>query len=236
MLMILSGCSGVGKNTIINKLLRESDRFEFMPTFTTRAMREGEKEGYPYHYTTKEDFERRIADGEFYEYEKVHDNYYGTNKLILNEKKKTGKILIKDIDVLGTLNLERKMAQYIKIVTIFLDVGSKQVLIKRLIGRGEKDIELRMKRYDMEVSHAHEYQYVINNVEVDKTISIINAIVDYELSGNKLVNCEDKEELDASDNNYIYLRLVDGKLCVKSGYDKYEANLNGTARTAMRIL
>lgn len=217
MLIILSGCSGVGKNTIINRLLQDSDRFEFMPTFTTRAMREGEREGFPYYYTTKEDFERRIAAGEFYEYENVHGNYYGTNKKVLEEKKKTGKILIKDIDVLGTLNLEKKMSSDIKIVTVFLDVESKQVLIDRLIGRGEKDIELRMKRYELEVSHAKEYQYIVNNIEIERTISIINAIVDHELSNEEFV-CGSTDDVTnvKPDDGMVELEPVNGKLVLKN--------------------
>lgn len=216
MLIILSGCSGVGKNTIINRLLQDGDRFEFMPTFTTRAMREGEREGFPYYYTTKEDFERRIAAGEFYEYENVHGNYYGTNKKVLEEKKKTGKILIKDIDVLGTLNLEKKMSSDIKIVTVFLDVESKQVLIDRLIGRGEKDIELRMKRYELEVSHAKEYQYIINNVEIERTVDIINAIVDRELSNEEFA-CGSTDVTNVqSDDGIVELDLVNGELVLKN--------------------
>lgn len=224
MLIILSGCSGVGKNTIINRLLQDGDRFEFMPTFTTRAMREGEREGFPYYYTTKEDFERRITAGEFYEYENVHGNYYGTNKKVLEEKKKTGKILIKDIDVLGTLNLEKKMSSDIKIVTVFLDVESKQVLIDRLIGRGEKDIELRMKRYELEVSHAKEYQYIINNVEIERTIDIINAIVDRELSNEEFA-CGSTDVTNVqSDDGIVELDLVNGKLVLKNSNAKNMLN------------
>lgn len=235
MLIILSGCSGVGKNTIINKLLQDGDRFEFMPTFTTRAMREGEREGFPYYYTTKEDFERRIAAGEFYEYENVHGNYYGTNKKVLEEKKKTGKILIKDIDVLGTLNLEKKMSSDIKIVTVFLDVESKQVLIDRLIGRGEKDIELRMKRYEMEVSHAKEYQYIINNVEIEKTINAINAIVDHELSGDSFAFAGVRSSDDKSDGNQVVeLELVDGKLVLKDGEDEKTLKSSGHVAKLIR--
>ena len=236
MLIILSGCSGAGKNTIINKLLSESDRFEFMPTFTTRAMREGEREGFPYQFTTKEDFERRIAQGEFYEYENVHGNYYGTNRRILQEKKQGGKILIKDIDVLGTLNLERKMLSDEKIITVFLDVSSKDELIKRLIGRGEKDIELRMRRYEMEISHAKDYQYIINNVEIDRTVNILNAIVDAEISGKAFEKADEyAESIESQSDVPVNLAYCGGRLLITSGYNDYLSALNSGTKIAKRI-
>lgn len=80
MLVILSGSSGVGKNTVINKILEENSNIELMPTMTTREMRDGEEPGKPYAFVSKEEFEQMIENGELLEYQIVHGFYYGTPK------------------------------------------------------------------------------------------------------------------------------------------------------------
>lgn len=176
MLVIISGSSGVGKNTIINELIKRMPEVELMPTLTTREMRNNEKQGAPYFFVSETGFKKLIADDELYEYEKVHNSYYGTSKKILNEKIKDKKVLIKDIDVKGTMQLIYKLEKDIVVVPIFLTV-SREELIDRLKGRGEKDIELRLQRYDYEQSMAKNYEYVIQNVEMEKTIQILEKII-----------------------------------------------------------
>ena len=104
MLVIFSGGSGVGKNTVIENLLTNK-AFAFMPTYTTRKCRPNESEGNPYCFISTEEFLKKIEQNEFYEYQRVHEHYYGTSKTLLNDRLKSGKILLKDIDVLGTQNL-----------------------------------------------------------------------------------------------------------------------------------
>ena len=172
MLMILSGCSAVGKNTVIKTLLREhAEMFCSMPTYTTRAPRPGEREGDPYCFLTDEQFRQKIAEGELYEYEQIHTSYYGSSRKLLAEARKSGKVIVKDIDVKGALNLSRLLREDMRVVTVFL-YAEKELLRSRLRGRGdaEADIAIRLRRYDEEMSYIDAYDYRIENLVLADTV------------------------------------------------------------------
>ena len=151
MLVILSGVSGAGKDTIKKELIKRMEDVISLPSYTSRAPREGEEEGVQYHFITKEDFEKRIKNNEFYEYDLHHNNYYGTSRKLMNEKIQSGKIIVKDIEVNGTENLVKILKDDTNLVTIFLKV-EKEELRRRLIGRGdnlsEEELELRLGRLE----------------------------------------------------------------------------------------
>ncbi|MDP4182548.1 MAG: guanylate kinase [Bacillota bacterium] len=174
MLVILSGSSGVGKNTIINRILEDMDNVELMPTMTTREKRPGEETGKPYIFISKEEFERMIQADELVEHQIVHGFYYGTPKNIVNEKMKSNKILIKDIDVDGTQNLVKRLNN---VVTIYLKPKSKEQLIERLIGRGEERIEARLQRYEYEEAMSNTYKYILINDQMEETVQKIKDII-----------------------------------------------------------
>lgn len=174
MLLILSGSSGVGKNTIINRLLQENENLALMPTVTTRDMRPGESQWEPYYFATREEFEQMVANGEMVETCEIHGNLYGTNRKILEEATASGKILIKDIDVEGTLNLMKALPD---VVSIYLKPVSKEQLEERLRGRGETQIELRLKRYDYEETMSKHYHYVLVNDKIEDTLETIREII-----------------------------------------------------------
>ena len=183
MLVILSGVSGAGKDTIKKELIRIMDDVDSLPSYTSRAPRPGEKDGDAYHYISKEEFEQKIKEEEFYEYDLHHDNYYGTSKKLLNDKIKSGKIIIKDIEVNGTENLVRLLKSDTRIVTIFLKVNEKE-LRDRLKNRGdnlsEEEIELRIGRLKYEESKIPNYDYLIKNDNFEKTVAIIKTIIEQE--------------------------------------------------------
>ena len=187
MLVILSGVSGAGKDTIKKELIKRMENVISLPSITSRKPRIGEEEGVQYHFITKKEFEEKIKNNEFYEYDLHHENYYGTSKKLMNEKIKSGKIIVKDIEVNGTENLLKILKDDIKIVTIFLKV-EKEELRKRLIARGdnlsEDEIELRLKRLDYEESKIKLYDYVIKNDDLEKTVNIIMAIIENEKEKN----------------------------------------------------
>jgi len=174
MLVILSGSSGVGKNTVINKLLEDVKDLELMPTMTTREKRPGEEDGKPYIFVSKEIFLEMIDEGGLVEYEIVHGNYYGTPKKIVHEKMSSNKVLIKDIDVDGTQNLVKNLEN---VITIYLKPKSKEQLIERLIGRGEDQIEVRLKRFEYEEEMSKKYKYVIVNDIMEDTVNRIKEII-----------------------------------------------------------
>ncbi len=180
MLVLLSGVSGAGKDTIKKELLKRMDNVTTMPSYTDRLPRPGEVDGQIYNFVTTEEFEQKIKEGEFYEYSVHHEHYYGTSKKVLNEKIKDGKIIVKDIEVNGTENLLKLLKDDIKIVTIFLRVP-KDELRRRLENREEKasikEIELRLNRFDYEESKIGMYDYVIKNDDLEKTVQIIMTII-----------------------------------------------------------
>lgn len=183
MLVLLSGVSGSGKDTIKNELLKRMEGLTTMSSYTDRLPRPGEEDNKIYKFITTEEFEQKIKDEEFYEYSVHHEHYYGTSKKILNNKIKEGKTIIKDIEVNGTKNLLDLLKNDIKIVTIFLRVP-KDELRRRLENRIEKanlkDIELRLNRFDYEESKINMYDYVIKNDDLEKTVQIIMAIIENE--------------------------------------------------------
>ena len=92
MLVLLSGVSGAGKDTIKKELIERMDNVESLPSFTDRAPRENDIPGKTYNFVSTEEFEAMIKAGELYEYDIHHNHYYGTSRKILNEKIKEGKI------------------------------------------------------------------------------------------------------------------------------------------------
>ena len=183
MLVILSGVSGAGKDTIKKELIKRMKNVISLPSFTSREPREGEEEGIQYHFITKEQFKEKIKNEEFYEYDLHHENYYGTSKKLMNEKIDSGKIIVKDIEVNGTENLIKKLGNDTKLVTIFLKVD-KEELKNRLINRGdnlsEADMQLRLGRLEYEESKIGLYDYVIKNDNLEKTVQIIMTIIENE--------------------------------------------------------
>jgi len=183
MLVLLSGVSGAGKDTIKKELMKRMENVTSMPSYTDREPRPGEVDGQIYNFITTEEFENKIKENEFYEYSVHHEHYYGTSKKILNEKVKSGKIIVKDIEVNGTENLLKLLKNDMDIVTIFLRVP-KEELRKRLEHRVEKanlkEIELRLNRFDYEESKIGIYDYVLKNDDLEKTVQIIMTIIENE--------------------------------------------------------
>ena len=183
MLVILSGVAGAGKDTVKKELMKRMKDVDTLPSYTSRPKREGDVEGGTYNFVSKEQFEEMIENGDFYEYDVHHDNYYGTSKKLLNDKIREGKIIVKDIDVNGTEHLKDLLKADTKIITIFLRV-SKEELKRRLKDRIDKpspaEIRLRLGRFEYEESRINLYDYVIKNDDLEKTVQIIMKIIENE--------------------------------------------------------
>lgn len=180
MLIFISGVSGSGKNTIINKVLEKNKHnLKFLTSCTTRKIREGEIDGYSYHFLTEEQFDEKLNNGEFAESVQLHSHRVGILKnSLLNAEKEN---IIKDVDVYGVNNIKNYLKNSaVKFITIFLDVD-KDTLKERLISRGEKDIELRLKRYELENSFKNSYDYIIYNNNIEDTTNKILSILEKEI-------------------------------------------------------
>ena len=190
MLVLLSGVSGAGKDTIKKELIKRNSNIVSLPSYTDRAPRTGEVNGEIYNFISTQEFEELIKNGDLYEYDVHHNHYYGTSKKLLNERINSGKIIVKDIDVNGTENLVKLLGKDTKIITIFLRVAKQELerrLIERTPGIDPKEIKIRLNRFDYEESKIGIYDYVIKNNDLEKTIQIISTIIKYE---EKLENPE----------------------------------------------
>ncbi len=191
MLVILSGVAGAGKDTIKKELIKRMENVESLPSYTSRAIREGDIEGETYNFVSRAEFEEMIENEEFYEYDIHHNQYYGTSRKLLNDKIKSGKIIVKDIDVNGTEHLKELLGNDTKVVTIFLRVP-KEELKHRLENRIDKpspqEIILRLNRFDYEESRISLYDYVLKNNDLEKTVRIIMTIIENEVRLEKEEN------------------------------------------------
>ena len=180
MLVILSGVAGAGKDTIKKEIIKRMENVKSIPSFTSRPPREGDIPGKTYIFLTKEEFEKKIRNDEIYEYDIHHNNYYGTSKQILNEESKTG-IIIKDIDVKGMINLRKYLNGKVKMISIFLDAPD-ELLEKRLVMRGERAerVKVRLSRGELERKYKDEFDLVVENIELKKTLKIIEDFIEYQ--------------------------------------------------------
>jgi guanylate kinase len=162
---LVSGPSGSGKTTLCRRLADEKEA-HYSISCTTRPPREGEVDGKDYHFLSKDDFESRIAAGEFLEHAEVHENYYGTLKTEVLDHLAAGTDVVMDIDVQGADQVRSCPDSRIKtaMIDLFVMPPSEEELRARLTGRGtdaEEVITLRMKNALEEMKHWPEYSYRI---------------------------------------------------------------------------
>ncbi len=183
MLVLISGLSASGKNTIIQNLKNQRDDIEilYQASATTRPPRDSDSLFKTYIYKTDDEFRESIENGEFIEYEFVHGNFYGTIKSAFDDAlKDDSKFYIKDIDVKGCINLKKYFKKE-KIITIFLDAPD-EILKERLVNRGDtpEQIVKRMSRNAYEREFKIYYDYKIENLNLEDTLNKINYLLDQE--------------------------------------------------------
>jgi guanylate kinase len=175
-LFVISGASGVGKSTVLAKVMAARADLQFSVSATTRAPRPGEVDGKSYYFVTHEAFEQMIAEDAFVEYDRHMANYYGTPERQLEEKLVTGSVIL-DIEPVGAGNVRKKRPDA---TLIFIAPPSMEELERRLRGRGdtpEDQIQLRLERAKWEMDQSQWYDHIVINDQVDacadKIISII---------------------------------------------------------------
>lgn len=180
-LFIISAPSGSGKSTLVNQLRSLVEGLDFSISYTTRAPRGSEEDGREYHFTTRKEFERMIAAGDFLEWAEVFGNYYGTAVSALKHAKDAGKDLLLDIDVQGAVQVMEKMPEA---VSIFVLPPSPQVLEMRLRSRSEAEhvtsedvIQKRLAEARNELKLMRDYKYALVNDVLDQAVIELRAIV-----------------------------------------------------------
>lgn len=175
-LFVISGASGVGKSTVLSRVMQAHGNICFSVSATTRAPRPGEQDGVNYYFVTKQRFEEMIAQDAFLEYDNHMKNYYGTPKAQLEEKLQQGDVLL-DIDPNGAFQVQKKRPDA---TLIFIAPPSLEELERRLRSRGDTDeaqIQVRLDRVKWEVEQSKKYHYVVINDQVktcaDKILNII---------------------------------------------------------------
>jgi len=174
---IISAPSGSGKSTLVGQLMTRVPRLRFSVSYTTRPLRGQEKDGHDYHFISREEFERRLADDEFLESAEVFGNYYGTHRSELDRAKSEGVDLVLDIDVQGARQLKGRISGG---VSIFILPPSRQILEQRLRARSqdsEQVIERRLREAAEEIRNYSQYDYVLVNREVAASVDTLVSIV-----------------------------------------------------------
>ena len=180
-LIVVSGPSGSGKTTIARTLLRDIPSLRFSVSATTRQIRMGEREGTDYYYLSREEFQRRVAAGEFVEWEEVYGNLYGTLRAEVDGALVRGRHLLFDVDVKGALSIKKR---YPVALLLFIRPPSRETLEARLRARSTEDeatVQRRLARTDMELELGEQFDHRVVNDVLDRAIAETKEIVEHHL-------------------------------------------------------
>jgi len=175
-LFIVSAPSGAGKTSLVKALLKRLSDVVVSVSHTTREPRSGEQGGVDYHFVAKSEFEAMVAAGDFLEYARVFDNFYGTSRAAVAEQLEAGRDVILEIDWQGARQVRSLAPQA---VSVFILPPSRETLRQRLTARGqdsEQVIERRMRDAISEMSHYGEYHYLVFNDDFEHAVAELRAL------------------------------------------------------------
>ena len=173
---VFSGASGVGKSTVLNRVMAQRKDLRFSVSATTRDPRPGEIDGQSYYFIPKERFQEMIREDAFVEYDEHMGNFYGTPKFQLEDKLETGSVVL-DIEPNGAFNVKRWRPDA---VLIFIAPPNLEELERRLRGRGdtsEEQIKLRQERVRWEMEQSEKYDHIVINNQVETCVEEILSIM-----------------------------------------------------------
>jgi guanylate kinase len=177
MVIIMSAPSGAGKTSICDAVVKKNKNIVYSISTTTRAPRKGEKNGKEYYFVTEAQFKAEIKQKQFVEWAKVHNNYYGTSKKILESIISKGKDVLLDIDVQGAIKIKK---QYKDALMIFIMTPSLKILKQRLIKRNKDSLEViktRVENAKRELTYLPKSDYLILNDKLDESIKQAKSII-----------------------------------------------------------
>ena len=179
-LLVLSGPSGAGKGTLVDRLVKERPECLFSVSATTRPRRSVEQQGVQYEFVSREDFERRRASGLFLESAEVHGHLYATPSRFVDEGVAAGRVVVLDVDVQGGASVRRARPDA---VSVFVYPPSVDALRRRLLKRNTEtpeSVEQRLGNAPGELAQYREYDYLVMNDDLESAVRLLTAIVDAE--------------------------------------------------------
>ena len=184
-IIAVSAPSGTGKTTIVRRILKDIPDLKFSVSATTRKARENEIEGIHYFFISEEEFKKKIEAGEFIEWEKFYDYYYGTYKSQVDNAINYGETILLQVDVKGALSLK---SIYPESVLVYIVPPSFDELVLRLKTRNtedEEDLQKRIDRAKMELSLKDRFDFNIENRELKKAVLEIEQLIRKTISKEK---------------------------------------------------
>ena len=167
--IFIMGPTGIGKSTTIRLLRERNPEYIYLPSYTDRAMRTGEKQGDPYFFITPQQFQDKIKNNDFLEYAFVHNlDYKGTNKQEIYDAVEDEKIIYKEVELKGYFQIEKNLQKEMY-TTIFLYPTNPEIIKARILKRepnmSTNDIQQRLKSFDEEMKHINDFDYKIQTIE-----------------------------------------------------------------------
>jgi guanylate kinase len=179
---VITGPSGVGKGTLIRALFDRIPSLELSVSATTRTPRPGEQDGAHYHFLTPEEFDRRVAAGEFVEWAEYSGNRYGTLRSELDARLEEGIPVVLEIEVQGARQVREKMPEAVQ---VFIAPPSRETLRTRLVGRGTDNpdqVQRRLETADAELAAQPEFTHVVVNDRLEDAVEALVSVVETELA------------------------------------------------------
>ena len=180
LLIVISGPSAVGKDTIVKRLLEVDPRIRYSVSYTTRPRREYEVDGRHYTFVNEPEFATLAADGEFLEHARYGGYLYGTSAARVEEARSKGFDILLKIDVQGAAQVRRRMPDGI---FIFIEPPSMEELVRRRQERGsepEEVIAARQRAAELEMGFADQYDYIVVNDDLERAVNEIKEIIERE--------------------------------------------------------
>lgn len=177
-LFIVSAPSGTGKTTIIKRILSEFPEMVYSVSATTRKKRLDETNGKDYYFISEEEFERKIKAGEFAEWEKFYDYYYGTLKRYIDEALQNRKNILLEIDVKGALTIKGKYPDAVLIYIVPPSFEELKTRLKKRHTENEDDFRKRIERAEIELRYKDKFDYFVNNLEIEKAVLDLRNLIE----------------------------------------------------------
>jgi guanylate kinase len=176
-LYVISGPSGVGKSTIVHRLISNVKDLNYSISYSSRSPREKEVDGVDYHFVDRETFEKMIQEKAFVEWAEVYDALYGTSLDVLQSQRSQGLDVVLDMDSQGAVNMRK---HYEESTLIYILPPSLEILDKRLRGRGtdaEEVIRARFEKAIKEIKQCVDYDYIVFNENIDRAVEELRYII-----------------------------------------------------------